>query len=135
MITADTKWHDTARLVLEIARQEAVRIGAKYIGTEHLLLALVKETPWSEHRIEKLTYEQVSKVVSDLGLPKGALTPGCQTPAYKHALGAAASEARGQSRPINRRDLWRGLLANSGSCGNNALFFLGIEPQTRAAFA
>ena len=107
--------------------------------TEHLathpLLALVKETPWSEHRLEKLTYEQVLQVVLDLRLPKEVLTPGCQTPAFKHALESAAVEARRQSRPIGRWDLWRGLLANGGSCGTHVLTLLGIESEARAVFA
>lgn len=34
---------DRARIVLQLAKQEADRVDAKYVGTEHILLGIVKE--------------------------------------------------------------------------------------------
>ena len=109
-------------------------MGFEYVGTEHLLLALVKETPPGHHRIAELTYENVFKTIQAFDLPKDVMTPGCQTPGYKIALEAAAAFAFAHSRAINRKDLWRGLLALSGTCGTNVLSRLGIESRTKAAF-
>jgi ATP-dependent Clp protease ATP-binding subunit ClpC len=39
----DYKWTDRARKVLQIAREEATFLCHEYIGTEHLLLALLRE--------------------------------------------------------------------------------------------
>jgi hypothetical protein len=134
-VNDEIKWDDSARLVLIVARREAEELGSEYLGTEHLLLALVKETPTAHHRIPKLTYDSVKKTILELDLPMGVMTPSCQTPGYKIALESAAAYAFAESRPINRKDLWRGLLACSGSCGTNILSFLGIESNTKAAFA
>lgn len=134
-VSDETQWDDSAKLVLVIARQEAEQMGAEYVGTEHLLLALVKETPSGYHRITELTYENVIKTIQAFELPKDVMTPGCQTPGYKIAIETAAACAFAQSRAINRKDLWRGLLATSGTCGTNVLSFLGIESEAKAAFA
>ena len=37
------KFTDRARKVINLARQEAERLGHEFIGTEHILLGLVKE--------------------------------------------------------------------------------------------
>lgn len=134
-INDETTWDDSAKLGLVIARQEAEELAAEYVGTEHLLLALVKETPPAWHRIAKLTYDNVRQTILELGLPKSLMTAVCQTPGYQIALENANARAFAESRPIKRKDLWRGLLAASGTCGTNVLSFLGIESQARAAFA
>ncbi len=69
-INDETNWDDSARLVLIIARQEAEEMGAEYVGTEHLLLALVSETPPGHHRIAKLTHGSVKKLSWSLTCPK-----------------------------------------------------------------
>lgn len=37
------RWTDSAKRVLELALRESIALGHNYIGTEHLLLALVRQ--------------------------------------------------------------------------------------------
>jgi ATP-dependent Clp protease ATP-binding subunit ClpC len=39
------RFSDRARTVMQLANQEAQRLNHEYIGTEHLLLGLVREVP------------------------------------------------------------------------------------------
>ena len=40
------RFTDRARKVMQLANQEAQRFNHEYIGTEHILLGLVKEGSW-----------------------------------------------------------------------------------------
>ena len=44
------KFTDKARKVMSLAQEEARSLGKMYVGTEHLLLALIKEGRASRHR-------------------------------------------------------------------------------------
>jgi len=51
-----------ARLVLQVAQEEAIRLNHNYIGTEHLLLGLAKE----EHGIAAGVLREVGATPADV---------------------------------------------------------------------
>ncbi|MGW0646534.1 Clp protease N-terminal domain-containing protein, partial [Streptomyces badius] len=68
-----------AKKVLELTFREALRLGHNYVGTEHILLAL-------------LEFEDGSGVLTGLGLDKEAVTA-----AVERAVGEAAGALRQKS--------------------------------------
>jgi ATP-dependent Clp protease ATP-binding subunit ClpC len=44
-------YSDRARQVMQLANEEAIRLNHEYIGTEHLLLALIKEGSGSAAKV------------------------------------------------------------------------------------
>src|SRR5437867_3155940 len=114
MITTDMRWDESAKRVMKLCRKCAADFAGNFIGTESLLLALVSETPIEEHGIELLHFEAVATVVPQFFTPREVLAWGCPTLRYERALEAAAKRPTAESRPISRRDLWRGLMAESG---------------------
>src|SRR5438094_9445195 len=94
------RFTDRARKVMQLANQEAQRFNHEYIGTEHLLLGLVKEgSGVASNVLKNLDIDlrkirlEVEKVVRS---SPGRVTPGRlpQTPRSKKAIEYAIEEAR-----------------------------------------
>jgi hypothetical protein len=94
--------------LLENARAEALRLGHDFIGTEHVLLALLKEEeganllrPW------QASYESVRAEVEKIVFPQTpqniASNPAL-TPRARKALGIAKREARRSHQPLVSAD-------------------------------
>jgi ATP-dependent Clp protease ATP-binding subunit ClpA len=112
-----------AKKVLELALREALSLGHNYIGSEHILLGLVRENQGVAARIlldfdadaEKVRNEIIRK----LGGPRAALDPG-----QRRALEQELARVRGQKeealdaqdleRAANLRDFERKLEAKLG---------------------
>ena len=124
-----------ARKVIELAAEEARRLGHNYIGTEHLLLGLVAEGEG-----------MATGILESLGAHPSALRSGLEfvvrrrkradetrlgfTPGANKALGLAAEEARrlGHSE-IGTGHLLLGLVREGEGLGANILQSLGANLQ------
>jgi len=126
---------DRVKKVMQIAREEAVRLGNDYVGTEHLLLGLVKEgdgVAIAVLRSMGIDLEDLSanieKAITSTG---GMMTIGQMlpfTPRAKKVLEIAANEARSMSHKyIGTEHLLLALMKDTESTASNALGSAGLE--------
>jgi len=126
---------DRVKKVMQIAREEAVRLGNDYVGTEHLLLGLVKEgdgVAVAVLRSMNIDLEELSanieKTITSTG---GMMTIGQMlpfTPRAKKVLEIAANEARSMSHKyIGTEHLLLALMKDTESTASNALASAGLE--------
>ncbi len=95
---------DRVKKVMQLAREESVRLGNDYVGTEHLLLGLIREGDGVAVAVLKnLTVDleelarSIEKAITSSG---GMMTIGQMipfTPRAKKVLEIAAQEARAMS--------------------------------------
>jgi len=126
---------DRVKKVMQIAREEAVRLGNDYVGTEHLLLGLIKEGDGVAVAVlrsmsidmDDLT-ATIEKTVTSTG---GMMTIGQMlpfTPRAKKVLEIAANEARSMSHKyIGTEHLLLALMKDTESTASNALASAGLE--------
>lgn len=126
---------DRVKKVMQIAREEAVRLGNDYVGTEHLLLGLIKENDGVAVAVlrsmnidmDDLT-ANIEKAVTSTG---GMMTIGQMlpfTPRAKKVLEIAANEARSMSHKyIGTEHLLLALMKDTESTASNALAAAGLE--------
>ena len=126
---------DRVKKVMQIAREEAVRLGNDYVGTEHLLLGLIKEgdgVAVAVLRSMSVDLEELSanieKAITSTG---GMMTIGQMlpfTPRAKKVLEIAANEARSMSHKyIGTEHLLLALMKDTESTASNALASAGLE--------
>jgi ATP-dependent Clp protease ATP-binding subunit ClpC len=126
---------DRVKKVMQIAREESVRLGNDYVGTEHLLLGLVKEGDGVAVAVlrsmgvdlDELT-ATIEKAITSTG---GMMTIGQMlpfTPRAKKVLEIAANEARSMSHKyIGTEHLLLALMKDTESAAANALAAAGVE--------
>jgi ATP-dependent Clp protease ATP-binding subunit ClpC len=126
---------DRVKKVMQIAREESVRLGNDYVGTEHLLLGLVKEgegVAVAVLRSMGVDLDELSanieKAITSTG---GMMTIGQMlpfTPRAKKVLEIAANEARSMSHKyIGTEHLLLALMKDTESAAANALASAGLE--------
>ncbi len=126
---------DRVKKVMQIAREEAVRLGNDYVGTEHLLLGLIKEgdgVAVAVLRSMSIDLEElaanIEKTITSTG---GMMTIGQMlpfTPRAKKVLEIAANEARSMSHKyIGTEHLLLALMKDNESTASNALGSAGLE--------
>jgi ATP-dependent Clp protease ATP-binding subunit ClpC len=126
---------DRVKKVMQIAREEAVRLGNDYVGTEHLLLGLIKEgdgVAVAVLRSMSVDLDELSanieKAITSTG---GMMTIGQMlpfTPRAKKVLEIAANEARSMSHKyIGTEHLLLALMKDTESTASNALASAGLE--------
>jgi len=128
------KFTDRARKIIALAQKEAERFRHDYIGTEHLLLGLVKEgsgvavTALNNLSVdvEKVRREVEKLVVtSDKAAPSGPLP---FTPQAKRVLELASEEARALGHPyIGTEHILLGLLSEQDSVAAQVLINLDLK--------
>jgi ATP-dependent Clp protease ATP-binding subunit ClpC len=128
------KFTDRARKIIQLAQKEAERFRHDYIGTEHLLLGLVKEgsgvavTALNNLSVDvEKVRKEVEKlvVVSDKPAPAGPLP---FTPQAKRVLELASEEARALGHPyIGTEHILLGLLAEQDSVAAQVLINLDLK--------
>src|SRR2546426_624857 len=97
------KFTQRARRVLTLAQDEALRLNHNYIGTEHLLLGLVREGEGGEGRIwrnlgvERTPVRLATNFISGRGEPAVNGEIGL-TPQAKKVIEFTVDEARGDDR-------------------------------------
>lgn len=124
-----------ARRVLSLAQEEAERLQHNYIGTEHLLLGLMREQEsvankvlrelgLEQRRVEELV-ERVTRASTRSGTRSLDLTPGT-----KRVLELAVDEARRMGHHyIGTEHLLLGLVRQSEGVAIDVLKRLGISPD------
>jgi ATP-dependent Clp protease ATP-binding subunit ClpC len=128
------KFTDRARKVMQLANQEAKRFNHEYIGTEHILLGLVKEGSGTAANVLKnldidlrkvrLEVEKIVLAGPDM-VTMGKLP---QTPRAKKAIEFAIEEARNLNHShIGTEHLLLGLLREEEGVGAQVLMNLGLK--------
>jgi ATP-dependent Clp protease ATP-binding subunit ClpC len=119
---------------LEIAREEASRLGHDFIGTEHVLLAVLRLAEGGVVNVlqnSKVDRESVRMEIERLVATQPGHTPTATlplTPRARKALQFAASEAETLKNPlINADHILLGLLREGGGVAAQALKNLGIR--------
>jgi len=126
---------ERVKKVMQLAREEAVRLGNDYVGTEHLLLGLIREGDGVAVAVlQSLSVDMnelmrnVEKSVSSSG---GMMTLGQMlpfTPRAKKVLETAAQEARNMSHKyIGTEHLLLALLSDKDSSSANALAAMNVD--------
>ncbi|MGN0055268.1 MAG: ATP-dependent Clp protease ATP-binding subunit [Atopobiaceae bacterium] len=128
------KFSDKARKVMNLAQDEARNLGRMYVGTEHLLLALIKEGDGvAAQALSKLdvTYDETLATVKDLPKDDGEPVPGGHipfTPRAKRVLEDAYRETmtHGQTY-IATEHLLLGIVAEGNGRAMEALSRMGVS--------
>jgi ATP-dependent Clp protease ATP-binding subunit ClpC len=123
-----------ARRVLSLAHQEAERMRQNYIGTEHLLLGLIREDGGVAGRVLRelgLESERVQEIVERLtgtgSSPGGKLD---LSPGTQQVLELAVDEARRLGHHyIGTEHLLLGLVRYGEGVANDVLRKLGVTPE------
>jgi len=124
-----------AQDALRRARQESAQLGHGYIGTEHLLLALSKESGCMGQRIltgAGLEPELIETTVARLVGVGAHGCPPCQglTPACRRCVELAAEEAVGRgSRYVGTEHLLLGLLREEEGMAARVLLASGLDAK------
>ncbi|MFO8006174.1 MAG: ATP-dependent Clp protease ATP-binding subunit, partial [Candidatus Brocadiia bacterium] len=129
---------DQTKKVISYARQEAQRMGHDYIGTEHLLLGLLREgTGVAATALQRLGVEtnrarlEVEKLVRGGGQPSSGAKQFAFTPrAHKVVWERAFREAkRVEHKYVRTEHVLLGLLDEEDCVANQVLLNMGIEPE------
>lgn len=131
------RFTDRARKVLQLANQEAQRLNHEYIGTEHILLGLVKEGSGVASNVLKnldidLTKirREVEKLVNQ-GTDMIAMGKLPQTPRAKKAIEYAMDEARTLGHTyVGTEHLLLGLLREEEGIAAQVLMNLGLRLES-----
>ena len=127
-----------AKKVLELALREALTLGHNYIGTEHILLGLVREDEGMAARIlrdfgaspEKIRTEVV-RLMTGEGQPAAALPGHVRVElaaTVRRALDLAAAEALRRQEPVDLGDVLVGLSETGDELAARALAAAGADP-------
>jgi ATP-dependent Clp protease ATP-binding subunit ClpC len=129
------KFTERARKVLQLAQEEAQRLHHNYIGTEHLLLGLVREGEGVAGQVLKsldVDLEKVRKAVEDIIGRGDSLVFGeiGLTPRAKKVIELAVDEARRLNHHyIGTEHLLLGLLREGEGVGAGVLERFGLSLQ------
>src|SRR6516165_9641201 len=127
------KFTERARKVLNLAQEEAVRLEHNYIGTEHLLLGLVREGDGVAAKVLSNLGVELDKVRSAVEAHIGRGTearPGeiGLTPRAKKVIELAVDESRRMNHHyIGTEHLLLGLLREGEGIGAGVLTSLGVN--------
>ncbi len=129
------KFTKRARRVLTYAQEEAVRLNHNYIGTEHLLLGLMREEEGMAAKVlRELGTEQnrVRQIIEDT-VGRGQAPAGARlslTPRTKRVIELAVDEARRLGHHyIGTEHLLLGLVREGDGIAVNVLKSMGINPD------
>jgi ATP-dependent Clp protease ATP-binding subunit ClpC len=128
------KFTDRARKVMSLAQDEARQLGQMYVGTEHLLLALIKEGDGiAAQALAKLdvTYDETAATVREITEREAEPVPGGHipfTPRAKRVLEGAYRETmtHGQTY-ISTEHLLLGIVREGNGVAMEALSRMGVS--------
>lgn len=126
---------DRVKKVMQFAREESMRLGNDYVGTEHLLLGLLREGEGVAIAVMKnlgVDLEELAKVIERaITTTGGMMTIGQMipfTPRAKRVLEVAAQEARAmQHRYIGTEHLLLALIKDNESAASSVLTALQLD--------
>ena len=126
----------TAKQCLELARAEALSLGHDYVGTEHVLLGVVKVARGSLAKVLEKTHLEPEAVRKEIerfvsAQPARTTAPSLPfTPRAQKALKLAGREAKMSQAPlINAEHILLGLLREGRGIGALALKNLGVQVE------
>ena len=132
---SENKFTPRAEEVLRLSQEAAEDLGHGYVGSEHLLLGLIREEEGIAHRVLSefgVTDEMVCSVLQrsvGKGVSGAAPSQGL-TPRAKSVVELAVSEAsRMGSSTIGTAHLLMGLLREGGNMGLRILRTVGVDPN------
>lgn len=130
------RFSEHARNVLEMEGLEAQRMHHSYLGTEHLLLALVHEPEGHGHRALAnlgVSYRKLRQALAELvkAGPDNEIPDVLhQTPRFKHVMGMAVEEARALKHAhIGTEHLLLALIRETDGVAMHVLTAMNIDPQ------
>jgi ATP-dependent Clp protease ATP-binding subunit ClpC len=130
------RFTDRARKAMALANQEAQRLHHEYIGTEHILLGLLKEGYGVAANVLKnlnVDFARARQEVEKLARPDaGAASIGKlpQTPHARHAIELSIREARNLNHNyVGTEHLLLGLLCEQDGRGAQVLMNLGLTVE------
>jgi ATP-dependent Clp protease ATP-binding subunit ClpA len=128
------RFNDRAKRVLALAQDEAIRFNHNYMGTEHLLMGLVREGEGVAARVLDSLGVELSKVRQAIEFTIGrgdATTSPSQislNPQMKRAIQLAVEEARKLGHgAVGTEHLLLGIVRQSDSAGAKVLGGLGVD--------
>ena len=129
------RFTEKAERAIAFSQQSAVDLGHNYVGTEHILLGLVKEGTGVAARVlqaQGITEEKILKEIDEL-IGKGETageTPVGFTPRTKRVLELAFKEARRMGQGyIGTEHLLLGIMKEGESVAVRIMMDLGVDPQ------
>ncbi len=129
------RFTEKAERAISFSQQSAVELGHNYVGTEHILLGLVKEGTGVAARVlqvQGITEEKILKEIDELigrGETAGE-TPVGFTPRTKRVLELAFKEARRMGQGyIGTEHLLLGIMKEGESVAVRIMMDLGVDPQ------
>ena len=131
----ENRFSPRAQRALELAEQSAGELGHSYIGTEHMLLGLLREEEGIAHRVlveQGLSENMVRQIiVSSVGRGAAGTKPTQGlTPRAKRMIESAVETAmRGGFGYVGTEHLLVGLLQDGRSMGVRILRAAGLSPQ------
>ena len=130
------RFTDRARKVLQLANEEAQRFNHEYIGTEHILLGLIKEGSGVAANVLKNLDIDLGKVRGEVekliqsGPDMVTMGKPPRTPAAKRVIEYAMEEARGLGHNyVGTEHLLLGLIREEGGVAAQILMNLGLTLQ------
>ena len=128
------RFTDRARKVMQLANQEAQRFNHEYIGTEHILLGLVKEgSGVAANVLKNLDIDlrkirlEVEKIVQS-GPDRQIIGPLPHTPRAKKVIEYSIEEARNLNHKyVGTEHLLLGLLREEEGVASQVLMNLGLQ--------
>ena len=128
---------DRVKRVMQLAREEAARLGHNYIGTEHLLLGIIREGKGSATTVLLnlgLNLESIKQSIDDyVASSGGSMTMGEVpfTPRAKQILEIAANEAKEmKSQFVRTCHLLLALLKDKDGVAAQILAAFGVDHKT-----
>jgi ATP-dependent Clp protease ATP-binding subunit ClpC len=126
---------DRVKKVMQLAREESVRLGNDYVGTEHLLMGLVREGEGVAVVVLKNLgvelEELATNIEKSITTSGGMMTIGQMipfTPRAKKVLEISAQEARTMGHKyIGTEHLLLALMKDNESAASNALGSIGVD--------
>lgn len=129
------RFTEKAERAISFSQQSAVELGHNYVGTEHILLGLVKEGTGVAARVlqaQGITEEKILREIDELigrGDTAGE-TPVGFTPRTKRVLELAFKEARRMGQGyIGTEHLLLGIMKEGESVAVRIMMDLGVDPQ------
>ncbi|MCX7615371.1 MAG: ATP-dependent Clp protease ATP-binding subunit ClpC, partial [Clostridiales bacterium] len=132
----ENKFTEKASNALKFAHESAVELGHSYVGSEHLLLGLLRENDnvasrallnvgITEEKAKKMIIEVVGQGGSGSGVPQG------MTPRTKRIIEFSTAEAaRLQHNYIGTEHLLMGILREGENVAARLLITMGVDLQS-----
>ena len=131
-----------SKKVLELSLREALQLGHNYIGTEHILLGLVREGQGVAAQVlvnlgldmssvRQAVIDELAGMGANIRMPSTGMVRTPETPAAAKAAAEARRLAGG--RAVGSQHVLRGLMGQEDSMAAKALADLGVTPEALEA--